>query len=61
MQLVQLRRVINHRAACACCAHVADWDIEADDHSSRSVCVFCFRCFSFLQEVTLVRSNKALT
>jgi hypothetical protein len=37
MPLVTLRRILNYRAACACCAQDAEWAIEADDHSSRTI------------------------
>lgn len=61
MPLLTLRRVLDRKAACSCCGQDDDLTVEATDNSTRSIAVFCFGCFGYLQEVTLVRSNRALT
>jgi hypothetical protein len=54
MQLVSLRRILNYRASCACCAQDWLYVIECDDHISRSITNLCLRCFHILQDATLV-------
>ena len=57
MQLVSFIRIVNHRAACACCGHDRDYAIECRNNTSMSQEQLCFRCYHVLEAVTLVENG----
>ena len=61
MQLVTLRYISTFRGSCTCCGQDHPYLVNADDNCTRTNGNYCFRCFQYLNEVTLVESNRALT
>ena len=58
MPLLTLRVILDHIAPCSCCGKADDLTVEAYDNSTRSLGIFCFGCFGFLQEVELVERSQ---
>lgn len=61
MQLVTLKAINNFRSSCSCCGKDFPYTVFADDNATRSSGNYCFRCFQYLNAVTLIHSVRALS